>query len=445
MANYCKTGKKSTPTNKRLYNSIKNKIKKRAKVWPSAYASGQLVREYKSKGGKYNCSFGSLDRWFKEKWVNVCKPKGKSYETCGRKKSSWKNYPYCRPLKRINSSTPKTVGEIGKSKIREMCKKKRKTPRKKHSLKFGNKNISNNYNKLMYNGYNLGPTSSNLDSFYKNGTANSLNYDNSTKKCESANYGMVVTRFGKKSNFIQKANEMSRKKGTVGSFTRWCKRNGYSKVTKSCINKGKKNKSLKIRRRAIFAQHIIKNPRKKRKCSFGVMSKQDINEKKERYRNLSLEELHQEREYNLERYNKMLRIPGLSSEEIEDLKISYIDIIDEVIRKKEDEPNKIRNTIKNLGKRESGLWKFGKKIKNKKIKRTIVRRKRSSRGHSAQWKERERQDQEWVDRQNKRYDEEMAGKNSYGKKNYKTKNYKNKNYKNKSTQRLLKDIFYLKS
>ena len=89
---------KSIPLNKALYNKIKNKVKKSSKVWPSAYASGQLVRQYKAKGGKYKCSFGklkcsfgklkcsfgklkcsfgSIDRWFKEKWVNVCKPKGK--------------------------------------------------------------------------------------------------------------------------------------------------------------------------------------------------------------------------------------------------------------------------------------------------------------------------------------------------------------------------------
>jgi hypothetical protein len=108
---YCKKGK-SKPINTNLYNSIKKKVKARSKVWPSAYASGQLVREYKSKGGKYKCagknahgsSFGSLDRWFKEEWVDLCKPKknGK-YQKCGRSKSQRKGYPYCRPLKRINS------------------------------------------------------------------------------------------------------------------------------------------------------------------------------------------------------------------------------------------------------------------------------------------------------------------------------------------------------
>ena len=38
-----------------------------------------------------------------------------------------KKYPYCRPLHRINSGTPMTVGEIKKiwfKKLKEMCKEK---------------------------------------------------------------------------------------------------------------------------------------------------------------------------------------------------------------------------------------------------------------------------------------------------------------------------------
>ena len=43
------------------------------------------------------------------------------------KKSSLKNYPYCRPLHKINKGTPMTVGEMIKKygkKIEQMCKKK---------------------------------------------------------------------------------------------------------------------------------------------------------------------------------------------------------------------------------------------------------------------------------------------------------------------------------
>lgn len=126
---------KSIPINKALYNRIKNEIKKKYTVWPSAYASGHLVKQYKAKGGKYKCNFGQksnfgqgLNQWFNEKWVNVCKPRGKSYEKCGRTKSTKKNYPYCRPLRRVNSKTPTTVKELSKSKINELCKKKQKQP-----------------------------------------------------------------------------------------------------------------------------------------------------------------------------------------------------------------------------------------------------------------------------------------------------------------------------
>ena len=166
MAVYCKHPK---PINTKLYNKIKKRVKRTVKRWPSAYASGQLVRQYKQKGGKYKCArkgkyslsrkgrkrsrknaFGSLDRWFKERWVNVCK---KGLPACGRKKSSSKNYPYCRPLKRINSKTPRTVKELSRSEIKRRCSKKHRI--KEKTLKFGRKLIGLNesiYLKRILNG-----------------------------------------------------------------------------------------------------------------------------------------------------------------------------------------------------------------------------------------------------------------------------------------------------
>ena len=58
---------KPSPSNKKLYNKVKSQAKKKFKVWPSAYASGWLVKEYKRRGGTYS-SFGELTglaRWFK--------------------------------------------------------------------------------------------------------------------------------------------------------------------------------------------------------------------------------------------------------------------------------------------------------------------------------------------------------------------------------------------
>jgi hypothetical protein len=154
---YCRRGKKSVPVNKKVYNSIKRKIKRKSKVWPSAYASGRLVRMYKARGGKYRCRFGKhrtgklrtgglnrhplggLDRWFKEKWVNVCEPNGKGgYKPCGRSKSSRKKYPYCRPSVWVNKGTPTRVSQI-KGKIKRMCSKKRKNPYRRIFLLFGKK------------------------------------------------------------------------------------------------------------------------------------------------------------------------------------------------------------------------------------------------------------------------------------------------------------------
>ena len=48
--------KSPTPTNKKLYATVKRAAMKKFKVWPSAYASSWLVKEYKKRGGKYSGS-----------------------------------------------------------------------------------------------------------------------------------------------------------------------------------------------------------------------------------------------------------------------------------------------------------------------------------------------------------------------------------------------------
>ena len=44
---------RAVPTNKELYSRVKSRIKKKFKVWPSAYASAALVKAYKAAGGGY--------------------------------------------------------------------------------------------------------------------------------------------------------------------------------------------------------------------------------------------------------------------------------------------------------------------------------------------------------------------------------------------------------
>lgn len=121
--------------NKKLYASIKAKIKKsiKGRRW-GAYDSGRLVREYKAKGGKYRGSKGKTDlgRWYKEKWVDACAwPKRKP---CGRKTKE--KIAYCRPSKKVDSKTPKLVQKLTKDQIKSRCAKKKKNPMKRVT-KFG--------------------------------------------------------------------------------------------------------------------------------------------------------------------------------------------------------------------------------------------------------------------------------------------------------------------
>lgn len=123
--------------NLNLYRSVREEAKKKFKVWPSAYASGWMVREYKKRGGEFKDTEDNqknkkkqdpslLHRWFLEEWINVCElPK---IVPCGRPKSSFENYPYCRPRKRVSPETPKTASELTAKEIKLRCIKKRQRP-----------------------------------------------------------------------------------------------------------------------------------------------------------------------------------------------------------------------------------------------------------------------------------------------------------------------------
>tara|TARA_B100000900_G_scaffold305008_1_gene263651 strand:+ start:16133 stop:18883 length:2751 start_codon:yes stop_codon:yes gene_type:complete len=125
----------SNVVNKKLYMSIKAKIKRsiKGRRW-GAYDSGRLVREYKAKGGKYSGGKGKTDlgRWYKEKWVDACAwPRRKS---CGRKTAA--KIAYCRPSKRVDSKTPKLVQSLSKAQRKSRCTKKKRSPMKRVT-KFG--------------------------------------------------------------------------------------------------------------------------------------------------------------------------------------------------------------------------------------------------------------------------------------------------------------------
>ena len=122
------------PHNMKLYMNVVREAKKKYNVWPSAYASGWVVREYKKRGGTYTGKRPSkskgLSRWFSERWINVCKLPKKV--ACGRPKitiKDWKQkYPYCRPSKKISRNTPQLASTLNKAEIKLRCTSKKTYP-----------------------------------------------------------------------------------------------------------------------------------------------------------------------------------------------------------------------------------------------------------------------------------------------------------------------------
>lgn len=139
----------NVPVNTKLYENVKAQAKRKFDVWPSAYASGWLVKTYKARGGTYRVQDGKnkqaerpakkqsekpLSRWYDEKWVDVCRylETGK-LTPCGRRStrqsatstSRDEKYPYCRPSVRISDKTPKTLDEISRQELERRCRVKR--------------------------------------------------------------------------------------------------------------------------------------------------------------------------------------------------------------------------------------------------------------------------------------------------------------------------------
>ena len=110
------------PVNKKLYEKVKKEIYLK---YPknSAYRSGLLVKEYKSRGGTYSGTKPinkGLDRWFKEDW------KTQEGNTTYKKKGD-----IFRPTKRITKDTPKTMSELSKKDKEKAIKEKKKKGRVK--------------------------------------------------------------------------------------------------------------------------------------------------------------------------------------------------------------------------------------------------------------------------------------------------------------------------
>lgn len=121
----------STPTNPKVYAKVVEKIKTSVKRWPSAYASGMVVKEYKRimviRGEEpyenKKTKKGELIRWFEEKWIDIGtgKPCGAILE-----KEDLKNgyYPTCRPSVRISKNTPTLASDISDNEKKKLIAEK---------------------------------------------------------------------------------------------------------------------------------------------------------------------------------------------------------------------------------------------------------------------------------------------------------------------------------
>ena len=115
------------PLDPDLYADVVAEAKARFDVWPSAYASGWVVKTYKERGGRYageaRGEDTGLTKWFGEEWVDLSRPiydEGGTlvgYEPCGRKRSDDPaDYPKCRPLKEAMRMSPAQVKDAIKRK-----------------------------------------------------------------------------------------------------------------------------------------------------------------------------------------------------------------------------------------------------------------------------------------------------------------------------------------
>jgi hypothetical protein len=129
---------KAIPANPKLYEKIKEKVKKQVDRWPSAYASGQVVQEYKAEMKKKGLkpyldskpdSKVGLARWYKEGWIDI-----KTGKPCGAVKTK-DYYPTCRPAKRVTNKTPVTANELTKSQKKAMIEKKQDAKEKRVQYK----------------------------------------------------------------------------------------------------------------------------------------------------------------------------------------------------------------------------------------------------------------------------------------------------------------------
>ena len=135
-----------TFTDKELHSRAVSAAKAKFKVWPSAYASGYVVQQYKQmykkKHGSLSGAFKSdeqelhaddLDKWFKEKWVRIG-ANGEILGPCGAREEK-EGKPKCLPQAKVQAMSKEERQTIVARKRKADPDPERKGPAKNVSSK----------------------------------------------------------------------------------------------------------------------------------------------------------------------------------------------------------------------------------------------------------------------------------------------------------------------
>ena len=127
------------PNNQELYNKIKSKANTVFDSPTGLYRSAWIIKEYKKAGGTFDKpkpAHTKIGQWLRDNWVDLNQPKaGGGYEKCGHKNIQNNKYPLCRPMYKVNESSPKTLNELSKSSI-DRANKEKQVLKNKGNVRF---------------------------------------------------------------------------------------------------------------------------------------------------------------------------------------------------------------------------------------------------------------------------------------------------------------------
>jgi hypothetical protein len=100
---------KNVPKDRELWAKVQEMAKTTFREHPTAYSNAWAVRRYAKLGGEWETEGGDLDEWFESNWIDVVAllKDGKVVQ-CGEGEGG----KACRPIKRLNKSTPITLQEL---------------------------------------------------------------------------------------------------------------------------------------------------------------------------------------------------------------------------------------------------------------------------------------------------------------------------------------------